>query len=43
MLASEAGNEECVRVLLDRGAQINVQNNVSDDDIMHYVASQSLH
>ena len=43
MLASEAGNEECVRVLLDRGAQINVQNKVSDDDIMHYVASQSLH
>ena len=42
MLASEAGNEECVRVLLDRGAQTNVQNNVSDD-IMHYVASQSLH
>ena len=27
--ASEAGKVECVKVLLDRGAEINMQSNVS--------------
>ena len=29
MLASKAGQVECVRVLLDRGAEINMQHKVS--------------
>ena len=31
MNASEAGKMECVRVLLDCGVQVNVQNEVSAD------------
>ena len=30
MKASEAGNVECVKVLLDRGAEVNMQDEVSD-------------
>ena len=29
MLASKAGQVECVRVLLDRGAEVNMQRKVS--------------
>ena len=29
MKASEAGKVECVRVLLDRGAEVNMQDKVS--------------
>ena len=28
MMASEAGQVECVKVLLDRGAEVNMQNKV---------------
>ena len=31
MNASEAGKMECVRMLLDCGVQVNVQNEVSAD------------
>ena len=30
MMASEAGHMECVKVLLDKGAEVNKQNKVSD-------------
>ena len=30
MYASEAGHIECVKVLLDKGAEVNMQPNVSD-------------
>ena len=29
MMASKAGHMECVTVLLDRGAEVNMQDNVS--------------
>ena len=29
MVASESGHVECVTVLLDRGAEVNMQNKVS--------------
>ena len=29
MMASENGHMECVKVLLDRGADVNMQNTVS--------------
>ena len=34
MKASEAGHMECVKVLLDKGADVNIQHKVSDV-IMH--------
>ena len=29
LMASEAGEVECVKLLLDGGVQVNIQNNVS--------------
>ena len=29
MMASEAGQVECIKVLLDRGAEVNMQDKVS--------------
>ena len=29
MIASKAGNMECVKVLLDKGAEVNIQDTVS--------------
>ena len=29
MMASEAGHMECIQVLLDKGAKVNMQNEVS--------------
>ena len=33
MMASEAGKVECVKVLLDRGAEVNMQDKVSGVDV----------
>ena len=33
MKASESGQVECIKVLLDGGAEVNMQNNVSGVDI----------
>ena len=30
MMASEAGHMECIKALMDRGAEVNMQNEVSD-------------
>ena len=30
MMTSEAGKVDCVKLLLDRGAQVNMQNKVRD-------------
>ena len=34
MKTSEAGKMECVKVLLDRGAEVNMQNKVSGVDAL---------
>ena len=36
MKASEAGKVECIKVLLDRGAEVNMQDEVSGVDVTHY-------
>ena len=33
MKASEAGQVECIKVLLDRGAEVNMQDKVSGVDV----------
>ena len=33
MMASEAGKVECIKVLLDRGAEVNMQSKVSGVDV----------
>ena len=33
MMASVAGNVECIKVLLDRGAEVNMQDEVSGVDV----------
>ena len=33
MMASEAGQVECIKLLLDRGAEVNMQNKVSGVDV----------
>ena len=33
MKASEAGKVECIKVLLDRGAEVNMQDEVSGVDV----------
>ena len=41
MKASEAGKVECVKVLLDRGAQVIMQEKVSSDYTCNAVCTQS--
>ena len=41
MKASEAGHMECVEVLLDKGADVNMQTSVSSD-IIHCVHAKGV-
>ena len=34
MMASEAGQVECIKVLLDRGAEVNMQDKVCGVDVI---------
>ena len=36
MMASEAGKVECVNVLLDRGSEVNLHNEVSEVKMIYY-------
>ena len=38
MVASKAGHMKCVQVLLDKGADVNMQRKVSDVIIMQHVS-----